>query len=435
MSIFPGLCGDLAVTPYRVFLGTLPTLGVEERFLRQMQAVFPWYTSRKRVKEQASEYLEVDLASVDPELFLRYTHVHYVRRQLHDELVDKQLTLLETGKAPKPAEPALLVCLTDCDARMASRAALEWRQLESAKRQCRVPGRRELSPDTPLEAFDVLCMMRVVEEDVGGVETERVAQSFLPRALAEKKAAELSASFALSSALDKKAGKLLSRMIPGDYNKIGSIEKLRPADVTTLYRFHGERAAKQSGSYFKQCLWGHVFRKYATHPSYLRSASMYWARYSGLDSSARLSTLPADIAGAACLQQSLFPALRFHAQYLYTSPEIARQQWKIDKVIPLMRLFPLCGAPAAEDLCASMAVEAEWARLQIGADSDVLSGDVIRSLKEAIEQVAGLYDTNLDAVCKRVEEGAKVVCPPLTEEEVASLAGDAEDSASQSAAA
>ncbi|KPA83377.1 putative mitochondrial hypothetical protein [Leptomonas pyrrhocoris] len=458
MSVFPGLCGELAPTNYRVFLGTLPTLAIEERFLRQVQAVFPWYASRKHVKEQASEFLEVDLASCDPELLLRYTHVYYARRQIYDELVDRQLTLIETGKMAKVADSALLNCLTEVNAAVTPRLHYELHALQHAKKGCRVPLRRELSPDTPLESHDLLCMMRVVEEDACAVpDAEMQARAYLPRDLLETKAKELagllfagssSASSSSSSSssstskknagltLDKKDQKLLQRMIPGDYSKVGSVEKLRPVDVTTLYRFFGERLSGQpADKFFARSMWAHVFRKAATHPTYLRRASLYWARHNGLDRQSASSTMPADIAAAVCTQQRLFPALKFRSQYLYTSPDMARQQWRADHVIPLLRLFPLLGAPAAEDLAAQMVVEGEWAKLGIADDADLLQDTTLRSLRDMVEQASSLYESNIDAVLKRVEEGAKVVCPPLSEQESLTMrAADGDGAATEAAA-
>lgn len=437
MSIFPGLCGDLAASNYRVFLGTLPTLAIEERFLRQVQAVFPWYASRKRVKEQASEFMEIDLASCDPELPLRYTHVYYARRQIYEELMDRQLTLIETGKTAKVADTALLTCLTEVNAAATPRLLYELHTLQQAKLSCQVPRRRELAPEAPLEAHDLLCMMRVVEEDTSAVEdAEMQARAFLPRDLLETRAKELAAMFfpatvaaaaAPSSkkggssggaALDKKDQKLLQRIIPGDYSKVGSIEKLRPVDVTALYRFTGERVCGQpADKFFARSLWGHVFRKVATHPAYLQRSSLYWARHSGLDPQSAASTMPVDLASVVCGQQALFPALKLRAQYLYTSPDMARQQWRADHVVPLLRLFPLLGAPAAEDLAAQLLVEGEWAKMNLAPDANLLQDSVLRAVKDMVEQMSSLYESNLDAVLKRVEEGGKVLCPPLSEHE------------------
>ncbi|EPY22798.1 hypothetical protein STCU_04176 [Strigomonas culicis] len=423
--MFPGLTADMTAVPYRVFLGTLPALGVEQRFLRQLQAVFPWYTSRKRVKEQANEYIEIDLASCDPELLLRYTHVYYVRRQLYEELMEKQLTLIETGKATRVPDPALQACLLDCNSRVAPRLEYERFLLAQAKRGCCVPGRRELAPDAPLDAHDLLCMMRVVEEDACGIaDAEMQAKSFLPRDVVEGKARALAAMLVGGEAprLDKKEAKLLQRMIPADYTKVGSIEKLRPLDVTALYRFTGERTCRvPAEAFFKRSLYGHVFRKYATDPAYLRSISMYWARQSGLDPVSPLSTMPHELALAVAQQQTLFPALRFRAQYLYTSPDVARQQWRVESVVPLLSLFPVFGAHAAEDLAASVIVEHEWRKLQLKDDENPTQENVVRHVRRVVDEVSALYDSNLDGVLRRVEEGVKAVCPPLSEVEITTM--------------
>ncbi|KAG5472510.1 hypothetical protein LSCM1_03911 [Leishmania martiniquensis] len=437
MSMFPGLCGDVAATHYRLFLGTLPNLAIEERFVRQVQPVFPWYASRKRVKEQASEFLEIDLASCDPELLLRYTHVYYARRQLYDELVDRQLTLIETGKAAKVADSALLSCLAEVNVAITPRLQYELHLLQQAKRACRVPGRRELNPEAALEAHDYLCMMRVVEEDAAGVaDAEMQARPYLPREVLEAKVLELASMLfgsclgrtGAGAALERKEKKLLQRMIPADYSKVGTVEKLRPIDVTALYRFTGERVCGQpADKLFGRALWGHIFRKVGSNPLYLQRASLYWARHSGLDPQAAASTMPADLAAAVCAQQALFPALKYRCQYMYTSPDMARQQWRTDHVVPLLRLFPLLGAPAAEDLAAQLVVEGEWAKLGINADTNLLQDTVLRQLKSMVEQMSALYESNVDAVLKRMTDGAKVLYPPLSEQESLIMRGAAAD--------
>lgn len=39
--------------------------------------------------------------------------------------------------------------------------------------------------------------------------------------------------------LDKKDIKLITRMIPNDYNKVGVLDKWRPVDVSAYYAFCG----------------------------------------------------------------------------------------------------------------------------------------------------------------------------------------------------
>lgn len=436
MSVLPGFCGEIASVPYRVFLGAHPTLSVEQRFLRQLQPVFHWYTSRKRVKEQANEFMEIDLASCDPELMLRYSHVYYVRRQLYEELIDRQLTLVETGKSVRLADSGLLSCLTQCNADITRRHAYEMFVLQQAKRSCNAPNRRELDPGTPLEAYDLLAMMRVVEEDVGNViDAEMQARPFLPQALVEAKVQELSALLLgpnIKKGMDRKEARLLQRMIPSDYATIGCVAKFRPVDVTTLYRYVGQRTTRLPADHgFKRSLYAHTFRKFATHPHYLRSISMYWARHSGMDPEAPQTTMPKELAEAVCVQQNLFPAVKFRSQYLYTSPELARQQWRTDGVVPLMRLFPTFGQEAAEDLAAAMVVESEWSKLQLEPETSPLQESVVRSLTQMLDEVSGLYDSNREALWKRVVDGTRIVCPPLSEEELRVMVGGAEASPSE----
>ncbi|CAD2217976.1 hypothetical protein AGDE_05227 [Angomonas deanei] len=268
-------------------------------------------------------------------------------------------------------------------------------------------------------------MMRIVEEDACGVEdAEMKARAFLPRALIDRKAAKLVEHLIGKSdfTLDKKDQKTLSRLVPGDYTKVGCVEKVRPVDVATVFRFVGERGAKlPAGEYFKRALWGHAFRKYATHPAYLSSISSYWAKECGLDKESALSTMPMDLAKAVTLQQNLFPAHKYRAQYLYCSTDIARQQWKSDSVIPLLRLFPTLGSQCAEDLAASVIVDSEWSKLKLTEDDNPTQEGVVREVRRIVEEAGSLYDSNIDGILNRVEEGVKMCCPQLTEDEIADM--------------
>nr|CCC91109.1 unnamed protein product [Trypanosoma congolense IL3000] len=422
MPVCPGLCGELAVTPLRVFLGSLPALPVDERLRRHLQPVYAWYSSRKRVKEQANEFIEIDLASCDMELLLRYSHVYYVRRQLFDESIEKQMTMLDTGKAPKMAEPSLLQCLAECNASIADRLQNEIKQMAVVKKGACVPGRRELSPTSPLEVYDFPCMMRLLEEDASAIDdVEMKARAYFPRGLVESKLQHLTHHLLGSSAkpaLDKKEVKLFNRMIPPDYTKVGSVEKLRPFDVTAFFRFYGERINNvNTENYFKRSLWGHMYRKFATTPSYLAGISNYWAHHSGLDASFAAPAISPELATAACAQQSHFPALKLRTQFAYTSPESARQLWRTDAVIPLMRLFPLMGAWAAEDLAAGLVADAFWTQLSLSEEENLLQDSVLRNVRQFVDDMGDMYQSNKDGVLKRVVDSCKLVIPPLTAEE------------------
>nr|6HIV_BD Chain BD, mL70 [Trypanosoma brucei brucei]6HIX_BD Chain BD, mL70 [Trypanosoma brucei brucei]6YXX_BD Chain BD, mL70 [Trypanosoma brucei brucei]6YXY_BD Chain BD, mL70 [Trypanosoma brucei brucei] len=444
MPICPGLCGELAAVPFRVFLGTLPTLAVEERFLRQLQPVFAWYSSRKRVKEQANEFIEIDLASCDAELLLRYSHIYYVRRQLFDELIERQMTLLDSGKAPKMAEPSLLQCLAGCNMTIADRLQLEIRQLGAAKRAASVPGRRELDPVARLEVYDYACMMRLVEEDAGAVgDAEMKARAYLPREVIESKLGHLTQLLLGSdarAALDKKDVKLLNRMIPPDYTRVGCVEKLRPFDVTAYFRFYGERINNvKVENYFKRALWGHVYRRFATTPSFLSGVSTYWARHSGLDASFTTTTMPQEVAVAVCDQQIQFPAIKFRAQYVYTSPETARQLWRTDAAVPLMRLFPLMGSRTAEDLAAGVLTDAFWMHLGLSEEENLLQDSLLLKVRRFVDEVGDMYETNIDSVLKRVDDNFKQVVPQLKAEDLQVDAplqdGEGEDTVRETVAA
>ena len=49
--------------------------------------VGPWFVSRRRVREQANEFVEFDGASMDPEIMLRHCHIFFTRRQLFVDVI------------------------------------------------------------------------------------------------------------------------------------------------------------------------------------------------------------------------------------------------------------------------------------------------------------------------------------------------------------
>lgn len=417
--MFPGLCGDAAAAPLRVFLGTQPVLAVEQRLLRQIQPVFPWFTSRKRVKEQANDFLEIDLAAIDGELMLRYPHVFYVRRQVFDESVEKQLALLEGGKAPKMADQAVMDCLTGIHVSVAKQIHTEIDKLREIKKLCTVAGRRELDPTAPLHYHDLLCMMRVAEEDAVTIpDVESRCKSFLTSERIHGCAVALAKEFFGSETkyeLDKKDQRLWSRMFPSDYSKVGCVEKYRPTDVAGYYRFFGERACKQSDA-FRRGLWGNIFRKFATHPHYLCSVSQYWSVESGLDTKPNDVTLPMDLAKAAATQASLFPAMKFRTMYFYTSPEIAKTAWRLEAFVPHMKLFPLMGHTISEETLAWLLVEDFWRGLGISDDGSVTNDAVIRAVKQFVSDVSSLREANAELLLTKVSDCAPKVIP-VTESE------------------
>lgn len=434
--MLPGLCGDAASSSFRLFLGTLPALGVEQKLLRQVQPVFPWFTSRKRVKEQMHELLDLDLASVDFELIMRYCHVFYVRRQMFDESIEKQLTILDTGKPPKLGDVTLVQCLTDANLAAVKRLHHEMEYLGNVKQRCVTPTRPELNPSARFETLDTLCMMRVAENDAVGMEDlESRCKPYLPsgkvHAAAQLLAKEL---FGLENLknngdLDKKDAKLWSRMVPSDYNKTGCVEKYRPIDVTAYFRFYGERVSKpvqgtEASESFRRALWGNIFRKFATHASYLVHVSENWAKFSGLVTSTPDVQLPFELAKGACLQQSLFPAHRFRAMYAYSSPDLARQSWRVDPLIPMMRLLPLIGQPMCEEALAHVLVEDFWQTLNLGETESPADDRVVRALRSFVGDAVSLHGSNLDAVLHRFTEGFQRVVPPLSAEELATAEGE-----------
>lgn len=414
-SIFPGLCADFPVTPFRLFMGTLPAKKIEHQFQTQFQPVYAWLSSRKRVKEQASEYLELDLASCDTELLLRYCEIPFIRRFVFSELVDKQLTLVETGKAAPLPDSGLLQCIEDCMKLLSPRVDAEIQQLQtlvSSKAAGQTePGNRNVEPydllhliykaeinlcsgipDAEMQARAFLCRQHVEEclstlfKDLGSAESGTPTPMIVPR-------------------VDKKEQKLLQRQIPPDTTRIGSVAKWRPSDVTTYYRFMGQKVAA-GRSFFTQALYGHTFRKIATNPLYLQQLSLNWARYTGLDPAAEPLVMSDELSKAVCAQQLLFPALKLKAQYLYTSPDVARRQWRTDRtLIPLFRLFPLLGKPAAEDLAAQLVVEAIWKRVPQLEEGSPANQNVLRELKRQVEAQSALHDKQSEELNKTIMEG------------------------------
>lgn len=421
--MLPGLCGDIAPVALRVFLGTQPVLAMEQRLLRQMQVVYPWLASRKRVKESGNEFIEVDLASIDAELLLRYSHVFFLRRQVHDEMIEKQLALLESGKPPKAAELSVTQGLNDIHRSVSKRVLHEVSQLAAKKPQCNVAGRRELDPQAPFQSFDLLTMMRVAEQDASPEieDVERQCRAFLPVDRVHEGAAALArevfAENERKPQLDKKDLKLWGRHHTPDYGKVGSVQKYRPQEVAAYYRFFGERIVA-TPSAFRRSLWGNIFRKIAMTPSHLTSISRYWALHSGLDTQQEggdctPANLPVDLAIAACRAEGMFPGLSFRNLFMYSSVDVARQQWRLETFTPLMRLFPLLGQQASDEALAFILVEDFWASITAtdGASGLTISDAVVRAAKQFVEDCSGLYDSNVDGLLVKAQASALRVMP------------------------
>jgi hypothetical protein len=451
--MFPGLCGDAPAAVHRVLLGTLPQLNTERRLMRQLQSVMPWYQTRRRVKEMASEFVELDLASIDAETMLRYAHVFYVRRQICRDSMEKQLSMLDSGKAPKSAEQAIVSCLADLNSKISTRLEEELTLLSETKKKTTyystlfpltseelaeadknesldaLKKPLELDSESPLEPCDYLAMMRLCEESAGGIiDLEAKCKPFLPAphilGSVRKFALNIIGKDDVRPELDKKEQKLLSRMLLPDYTKIGCVEKYRPVDVTAVYRFYGERLPK-AGDSFTRSLWGHFFRKFSSHPSFLVSISRNWATSTGLVTQSSRPLLPIDLATGAWEQQKLFPALKFRAQYLYTSADHARQAWKVDHFIPMMRLFPLTGQLITEDLAASILVEGYWAKLHLEPSDSVHEESFWKGVREFIKEMSGLREKNLDALTARLVDAFPCAVP--LESTKKAVVDDAED--------
>lgn len=418
MSIAPGFIAEAPAYAVRVYLGQQPQMAVERRLVRQLQAVYPWYASRKRVNDGPHHYIELDGASCDVEVMLRHSHVFFVRRHVYQEMLDKQLKVLQDGKPPKEPPQSIVQCLTDCNGVIGDRLAYEEKRMTAAKERCSMPFRRELDTKLPLERCDTLAMMRCVEEDETAVAAERRAKAFLPADAVQAAYAQLAnvvlkGEEGFRTELDKKELKLLNKLIPADYDKPGAVAKWRPCDVTSYFRFAAERATKSSP--FTAYLWGHAFRRYATHAAYLQSASTYWPIHAGLTNDAAHPRMPLEDAEHVCHQQRMFSATRFRAQYLYTSADHSKQAWRVDAFQPLARIMPLMGLPAAEDLLAGVLVDAFWEQHGPAADSEGFDDAFVRSLKHFVREASTMRDDSTDMLLQRAVDATKVAVPPLTE--------------------
>lgn len=401
--------------PLRVLMGSISQKKIENRLLSSMLPVHAWFTSRKRVKEQANELLEIDLSSCDAELMLRYANIPFVRRYVFNELIDKQLTLLEVGKPPSLPDPGLLAVLEDGVKRIAGHVQKELQHLSSS---CSRSPSSESPSHSPVAPHDLLFLMREAEtQHTQSIvpQAEMQARSYLPSTKVKRSLDSLSKVFFGDAVaeLDRKEVKLIHRHIPPDTIRVGSVEKMRPADITSLFRFYGERlqkATKTKSSFFCQCLVGHLYGKFACHPVYLQQASMYWAAESGLVQSS--SAMPSNLAHAVCEQQQMFPALKLKSQFLYASPDIARQLWRTEHFIPLQRLYPLMGSRMVENLAAQLVTEGIWRGGQLQDKGTPLEDHFLQHLREQVVLCSDAFENHPDVIEKRIQEGFASLFPP-----------------------
>lgn len=435
MSFLPGVCTSSAAVPYRLFLGTLPSKKIENALLNQFVPVHGWFSSRKRVKEHANEFFELDLSSCDAELILRYCDIPFIRQHVFQELVERQLTLLETSKKPiSLPEAGFAECLEEVMSTASQHVSAELAELLSVQKSCS----SSIIPQATGKVVDsdLLYLMNTAATASTtcsvphGTHIEMQARPFLCKNMVMESVIQLAKAFheeglpfgATSSssgppkapfALEKRENTLLNRQIPADVVRTGAVEKLRPVDVSALYRFYGERLMQgkdnKGPSYFHQALVGNIFERFATNPVYLSSISMYWARYVGLDSDSSLSTLPDDISRASCGMQLAFPALKLRALHLYTSPDIARRSWRSQEagLIPLFRLFPLFGRYAAENMAAFLVAESMWKKLPIQSNTNPLQKHVIQEIVSGVGKCAEAFDRNPEELKAFMLDGAR----------------------------
>ena len=439
--VCPGLVAEAPVMKLRLALGQMPALPVQKRLTRHLRHLQPWFLSRPRVNETGSLFMELDVASGDHEILLSHAQIGALRDHIVREAVAKQAAWLETAKVPKEAQPNVLACLQDCNADAVARLEFEETLMGKAKTVPK-PYRREASADSKFERADALLLHRWVAEDATSADAEGAARAYLPQSAVATACLVLGDALLAEqpgrrTALDKRELKLLERVLPRDYDKIGAVPKLRPVDATALHRFYGERlcvaepdkdgrpANPGTASFFRRCLWGHVFRRYATHPSYLRYASRYWPIDAGITdgNGATPEHMPDATAAAVCTQQLALPATRFRAHYLYTSVDLVKQQWQTETVVPMGRLLPLIGAAAADDLLAHVLVDAHWAKLALQPGANALRDDVAKGLRAFVKDAADRYETNIDALLQRVRDAMPLAVPALTEAEIAASKG------------
>eukprot|EP00758_Cryptobia_borreli_P018958 Tbor_TRINITY_DN7704_c0_g1::TRINITY_DN7704_c0_g1_i1::g.12466::m.12466 len=429
--MFPGLCAEAPSVSVRIFLGSQPTMNVEKNLIKSIQGVHSWFSSRKRVKDAGNEFLDLDSSSIDTELLLRHSHVFFVRRHVVQDMIDKQFSLLDQGKPAKAVDPAILSCLKEGHAETNKALEQELFILSEKKKTLTEQGRRELDPTMSFESSDILSTMRCVEEDIGCpggdcdeessvVDREAMykARSFLPLPLVQKECQQLIRLFNPNisiSSLDKKEMKLLmGKVLPCDYSKIGCIQKLFPYDVSAYYRFVGERLCGEKGANsFKRYLWGNIFRRFASHPSYLCQISQYWSIVAEVDSNPPVTILPTEIANLVCRSQQLFPAIKYHTLYMYSSPEVAREHWRSDVFVPNGRLFPFIGANACDELLAEVLVDAFWKNFSFAPTSNILEDEIIRSCSSFVSDVSSLYGNNLGALLLKASDSIRVAVSPI----------------------
>ena len=431
MNLCPGLLGDAVSGTAKVFLGSQPSLTVEKRLLKHMQVVYPWYSSRKRSKEQVNDFLELELPSLDPEVFMRYSHVFFSRRQAYFDTLDKLSSVLDKGKLPKEAQPSVLACLEECAATFAQRKNFEIKRLEHAKKHS-----RELEPKANIDNWDYPCLMRLIEEEDGViVDAEGRAQAFLPLQQSMDAAAALARAIVPADqlrpniSLDKKETKLISKFLLPSYQRFGTVDKIRPIDFTTYHRAFGERVIKPAqgatpggAQVFTSYLWGHIFRKFAQHPEYILQSSQYWTKSAKISGTTQAAQMPAEVALAVSRQQQSLPAHRFMFQMQYCNAENAKQQWRSEPFVPLHRLHPLIGHAVAEDLMASVLVENLWHGFDLSPTSSPFDDSVVKAIQEFVKEISSAREGNTDLVLSQVKDAMKIAVPPtLTEAETGLL--------------
>lgn len=285
-GFLPGLiASDVPASVSKVFLGQPPLKMVEQSLMRHLQSLWPWVASRRKLREEGNrEYWELDHATCDPEIMLRWSQTFYVRRAVYGDVLEKGLAFVKqrTDSGHTMAEPseAMKDALRVIRGTMVGdRWEYEKLRMTHALQHADFPGRRELDRKLVFSTAHYLAARRYLEEDeivktyAGAVDLERRAKQYFPMDRVEAHLEKLLSLYIttpgkLKAQLDKREQKSLTKQQAGDYLRPGYVQQYRPWEIVQLYKYNSQQRIQEESSYHR-ALWSHLFARMACHPGHL----------------------------------------------------------------------------------------------------------------------------------------------------------------------
>ena len=434
--------------------------------IRNLQSLYPWIASRRKVREENREYYELELgASCDAEIVLRWSQTYYARRKLFDHLMEysndyvKQRIAKEGNLLDSSFLPILKTIRDELDK---ERLPYERRRMLHALRTAQVPMRRELNAShAELTNHHMLIARRYVEEDtlknrfgLIGVNLEQKIKTYFRRDQVQNTLKRYMNMLLPEEGAEctVREEKTLEKIVTPEYQRFGYIPQYRPLDIQFLFKHRvlnfmrcteivtprvGEKSLEKSSESlpdvaacdqvsvstlndrYRAYVYGNVFAKIALHPGrLLRDASPWYDSFdTGNNNVARADLRDPDLSTLCIAAEAMTNILpgSLLVPYLCLASPAQSVSWMTDAfAVPLPRVLPFIGNALALDLFSRLNVEGAWRKLRISPESDLEDPDALQKIRALI---LSLNTVNAASASASAVENVKELYGSLSAEE------------------